>query len=63
MQKISIPVRYYYPHTYVACTLHVLSMARVVNVDAFWRETRATRVKQLRTVGLGFVLGIGYQIK
>ena len=37
-------------------------MAGVGNVDAFWRETRATHMKQLRTVGFGFVLGIGYKI-
>ena len=47
------------PHTLVACTLHALSIAWVVNVDAFWRETRDA--KQLRTVGLG-VLGIGSEI-
>ena len=38
------------PQTCTACTLHVLSIAGVVNVDAFWRETIATRAKQLRTV-------------
>ena len=43
------------------CTLHVLSMAAIVNVDAFWRETRAKSAKQLGTVGLG-VLGIGFEI-